>query len=258
MPCALRPTARPLTARCSISSARTSRTSSPPPRRSTCRRPSSPRCASASRHEPAAGGDRLRRGAAPHGAAFPRLAGRGARDRFRARRQPVRAGVPPPRQQRAAERRGEVELPHALLRHRDAPPDRDRRRRRGDGRARPRSRRGRAHEPRRPLPGEPRQQAARSRHRGARVHQPGPKGEALRRIVEEYAPSRAIFIDDIANHHASAAGILPDISRLHFCGEPTVAPHIPCALQAGHAHARLDTWAEALPWVLETLHGTRP
>ena len=86
----------------------------------------------------------------------------------------------------------------------------------------------------------------------------GPKGEALRRIVEEYAPNRAIFIDDIANHHASAAGILPDISRLHFCGEPTVAPHIPCALQAGHAHARLDTWAEALPWVLETLHGTRP
>jgi hypothetical protein len=85
----------------------------------------------------------------------------------------------------------------------------------------------------------------------------GPKGPALRRIVEEYAPSRAVFIDDLAHHIASAAEALPDISRLHFCGEPAVAPHIPCALRAGHAHARLDTWAEALPWLLETLHGAR-
>ena len=85
----------------------------------------------------------------------------------------------------------------------------------------------------------------------------GPKGPALRRIVEEYAPSRAVFIDDIAHHIASAAETLPDISRLHFCGEPAVAPHIPCALRAGHAHARLDTWVEALPWLLETLHGVR-
>ncbi len=86
----------------------------------------------------------------------------------------------------------------------------------------------------------------------------GPKGHALRRIVEEYAPSRAIFIDDIANHHASAAEVAPAVSRLHFCGEPSVAPHIECAHQAGHAHARLDTWTEALPWLLETLHGKRP
>ena len=85
----------------------------------------------------------------------------------------------------------------------------------------------------------------------------GPKGEALRRIVEEFTPGRAVFIDDLAHHHASAAGVLPDVSRLHFCGEPTIAAHIPCALEAGHAHARLDTWAEALPWLLETLHGDR-
>jgi hypothetical protein len=85
----------------------------------------------------------------------------------------------------------------------------------------------------------------------------GPKGEALRRIVEQYGAVRVVFIDDIAKHHESAAGLLPHVSRLHFCGEPAVAPHIPCALQSGHAHARLDTWAEALPWVLETLHGTR-
>ena len=86
----------------------------------------------------------------------------------------------------------------------------------------------------------------------------GPKGPALQRIIEEFRPGRAIFVDDLIHHHASAAEALPGISRLHFCGEPGVAPHIPCALEAGHAHARIDTWAEALPWLLETLHGTRP
>jgi hypothetical protein len=85
----------------------------------------------------------------------------------------------------------------------------------------------------------------------------GPKGDALRRIVEEYAPSRTVFVDDLAHHHASAAEALPDAARLHFCGEPTVAPHIACARAAGHAHARIDTWAEALPWLLERLHGDR-
>ena len=83
----------------------------------------------------------------------------------------------------------------------------------------------------------------------------GPKGAALARIVEEYAPSRAVFIDDIAKHHESAAEMVPQVRRLHFCGEPAIAPHVPCALSAGHAHARIDDWERALPWVLETLHG---
>jgi FMN phosphatase YigB (HAD superfamily) len=86
----------------------------------------------------------------------------------------------------------------------------------------------------------------------------GPKGAALKRIVDEYAPSRAVFIDDLAHHHVSAAETLPDVSRLHFCGEAAIAPHVPCAFEAGHAHARIDTWDEALPWLLETLHGSRP
>jgi len=83
----------------------------------------------------------------------------------------------------------------------------------------------------------------------------GPKGPALQRIVEQHGPSRAVFVDDLAHHLASAAELLPEVSRLHLCGEATVAPHIPCAFEAGHAHARIDTWAEALPWLLETLHG---
>lgn len=85
----------------------------------------------------------------------------------------------------------------------------------------------------------------------------GPKGPALQRIVTELAPSRVVFIDDLAPHHASVAEVHPESARLHFCGEPAVAPGIACAFAAGHAHARIDTWAEALPWLLETLHGDR-
>ncbi len=83
----------------------------------------------------------------------------------------------------------------------------------------------------------------------------GPKGGALARIIEEFAPSHAVFIDDIAQHHASAGEVVPHVRRLHFCGEPAIAPHVPCAHKAGHAHARIDTWEEALPWLLETLYG---
>ena len=82
----------------------------------------------------------------------------------------------------------------------------------------------------------------------------GPKGDALKRIVEDHGASRVVFIDDIAGHHKSALEKVPFVHRLHLCGEPAVAPHIPCAHEAGDAHARIDRWDEALPWILETLH----
>lgn len=82
----------------------------------------------------------------------------------------------------------------------------------------------------------------------------GPKGPAIRAILEEYRPSRAVFIDDLSHHHASAAQEVPHIARLHMVSEPTVAPHIPCAWQEGHAHARIDRWDLALPWLRERLH----
>jgi hypothetical protein len=83
----------------------------------------------------------------------------------------------------------------------------------------------------------------------------GPKGSALRKIVEEHGASRALFIDDIAVHHRSAAEHVPFVHRLHFCGEPELSPHVPCAHKAGHAHARIDNWADALPWITAQLHG---
>ncbi len=86
----------------------------------------------------------------------------------------------------------------------------------------------------------------------------GPKGPALNRILEEYRPDRAIFIDDLSQHHDSVAEMAPHVIRLHLCGEPEIAPHITCAVKAGHAHARIDRWAEALPWLLATLDKDTP
>ena len=78
----------------------------------------------------------------------------------------------------------------------------------------------------------------------------GPKGPALEAIMAQYQPSKAVFIDDLAQHHGSAKEVVPQIDRLHLCGEATLAPHITCAFEAGHAHARIDNWAHALPWLL--------
>ena len=82
----------------------------------------------------------------------------------------------------------------------------------------------------------------------------GPKGPALQAILDEYRPTRAVFIDDLAQHHDSVAGLAPQVHRLHLCGEPLIAPHIACAHKAGHAHARIDDWSAALPWLLERIY----
>ncbi len=81
----------------------------------------------------------------------------------------------------------------------------------------------------------------------------GPKGPKIKEIIAEYQPSHTIFIDDLAQHHNSAAEMAPDVLRLHLCGEPLLAPHIACAHVAGDAHARIDDWESALPWLLERL-----
>lgn len=80
----------------------------------------------------------------------------------------------------------------------------------------------------------------------------GPKGPALLKILDERGADRpAAFIDDLAVHIASVAELAPHVSRLHFVGEPQVAPHTTCAFDAGHAHARIDQWSAAVPWLLD-------
>lgn len=81
----------------------------------------------------------------------------------------------------------------------------------------------------------------------------GPKGPALAKIIEEFQPSKALFIDDLAQHHTSVKETTPAVTRLHLCGEPMISSVIPCAHKAGDAHARIDQWSEALPWLAEQL-----
>jgi len=78
----------------------------------------------------------------------------------------------------------------------------------------------------------------------------GGKGEPVRHLVEEYRPSIALFIDDLANHHHSVAIEAPDVWRLHLVGEPAIAGKI---APARHAHARIDEWAAARDWILARL-----
>lgn len=81
----------------------------------------------------------------------------------------------------------------------------------------------------------------------------GPKGPALQAIIAEYQPSHTFFVDDLPQHHQSARETVGKLTTLHLCGEPLLAPHIDCAHEAGHADARIDSWAEALPWLLARL-----
>jgi hypothetical protein len=78
----------------------------------------------------------------------------------------------------------------------------------------------------------------------------GGKGRPIARILAERQPSVALFIDDLAEHHASAAEHAPGIWRLHMVGEPEIAPGVPAA---AHAHARIDDWAQAEHWIAARL-----
>ena len=79
----------------------------------------------------------------------------------------------------------------------------------------------------------------------------GPKGPPLKELLDHYQPSRAVFIDDIPQHHESVAGLVPHVHRLHMVGEAELRHLVP---EAGEAHARIDLWADALPHI-ETLLG---
>ncbi len=78
----------------------------------------------------------------------------------------------------------------------------------------------------------------------------GGKGRPVLELVEASAPSATVFVDDLAVHHESVANHAPDVWRLHMVAEPRLAAHTP---PAAHAHARIDCWDEAVPWILDRL-----
>jgi hypothetical protein len=82
----------------------------------------------------------------------------------------------------------------------------------------------------------------------------GGKGGPVRELVERHGAPRAVFVDDLAVHHASVAKHAPDVWRLHMIAEPRVARAVP---PAEHAHARIDEWDAASEWILERLRETQ-
>ena len=75
----------------------------------------------------------------------------------------------------------------------------------------------------------------------------GGKGRPLAEIVARFQPTATVFVDDLAQHHASVARHAPQVWRLHMVAEPDVAAH---RATASEAHARIDDWSEALPWII--------
>lgn len=80
----------------------------------------------------------------------------------------------------------------------------------------------------------------------------GGKGEPLVRIVADYAPSVAVFVDDLVHQHGSVAAAAPDVFRLHMVGEPRIAGAAP---SASDAHDRIDDWAKATTWIQDRFAG---
>lgn len=78
----------------------------------------------------------------------------------------------------------------------------------------------------------------------------GGKGRPVRELIDRMRPTATVFIDDFAVHHESVAQHAPEAWRLHMIAEPRMAAVHPPAPQA---HARIDEWEQALPWILQHL-----
>jgi hypothetical protein len=83
----------------------------------------------------------------------------------------------------------------------------------------------------------------------------GGKGRPVIELVDDLRPRAAVFVDDLPVHHESVAKHAPAVWRLHMVAEPRIAAITP---PAPHAHARIDRWSEALPWILARLAGDAP
>ena len=82
----------------------------------------------------------------------------------------------------------------------------------------------------------------------------GGKGRPVLELIEEMRPSAAVFVDDLAVHHESVANHAPEVWRgCTWSPSRVLAAVTP---PAPFAHARIDAWGEAAPWILERLDGS--
>jgi len=80
----------------------------------------------------------------------------------------------------------------------------------------------------------------------------GGKGRPVAELMAQMGPSKVVFVDDLSVHHQSVAKHAPAVWRLHMIAEPRLAQRTP---PAPDAHARIDQWGDALPWILARLAG---
>ncbi len=83
----------------------------------------------------------------------------------------------------------------------------------------------------------------------------GGKGEPLAKIIDEYNPTVAVFVDDLGHQHDSVAEHAPDVWRLQMVGEPILARHIKTNPVA---HERIDQWKNALSWISDKFAQGKP
>lgn len=75
------------------------------------------------------------------------------------------------------------------------------------------------------------------------VSNSGGKGPSVASLIAEYAPSAAVFVDDLPPHHSSVKAHAPSVYRLHMVAEPKLRTLIPAAPDAD---VRIDDWPTAL------------
>ncbi len=80
----------------------------------------------------------------------------------------------------------------------------------------------------------------------------GGKGPPLKKLLDEFQPSEAIFIDDLPPNHTSVKTHVPHVHRLHMVAEHEVRHIIP---QSPDAHARHDDWPAMLSHIETILKG---
>lgn len=73
----------------------------------------------------------------------------------------------------------------------------------------------------------------------------GPKGVVVEKLIAGIT-APVVFIDDLPPHHASVATTTPHVHRLHFVADTRLAKLVS---PSPDAHARIDTWSEAEPWI---------
>jgi hypothetical protein len=80
----------------------------------------------------------------------------------------------------------------------------------------------------------------------------GGKGPPMQKLLDEFQPSEAIFIDDLPPNHTSVKAHVPHVHRLHMVAEHEVRHLIP---QSPDAHARHDEWPAMLSHIETILKG---